>query len=121
MPQPIAPDLVYHLITVAAPDSSPDGRKLAFVKSWVDRETMEPRSQGQMMDLDKGETVPFSQGTRDARPQFPPDGEPLALLRPDGKGKPQVWLMNVSGGEAWQLTRAPGGVTEYAWAPDSQR
>ena len=120
MPNRITPDLVYQLITIADPYLSPDGRRLAFVKSWVDREAMETRSQIQMIDLDTGRAVPFTQGTRDGSPQFSPDGLTLALLRRDSKDRPQVWLMNANGGEAWQLTRVPGGVTEYAWAPDSR-
>ena len=120
MPQPITPDLIYKLIGVASPDLSPDGRRLAFVKSWVDTDSMEERSQVQMLDLPEGVPAPFTQGSRDGNPLFAPDGTTLAFLRRDDQDRRQVWLIGANGGEARQLTEAPGGVTELAWSPDSR-
>ena len=51
MSSPIAPDMVRHLKTVADPSLSPDGSRLAFGLSWVDRDTLEPRSRIMMMRL----------------------------------------------------------------------
>ena len=33
----------------------------------------------------------------------------------------QVWLLNREGGEAERITNLPGGVSQYAWSPDSKR
>jgi len=49
---------------------------------------------------------------RARHPQFSPDGEALAYLD-DG----QVWMVSFSGGEPWQLTGLPGGISECDWAP----
>ena len=73
-----------------------------------------------MLELPDGEPVTFTQGTRDGSPLFSPDGETLAFLRRNDKDRRQVWLMGANGGEARQLTRAPGEVTELAWSPDSE-
>ena len=62
----------------------------------------------------------FTHGPSDSSPRFAPDGRQIAFLRPDVKGRPQLWLIPLSGGEARQLTRAPGGVTDFAWSPGSQ-
>ena len=51
MPAPITADLVYELVSVGSPSLSPDGSRLAFVRSRVDRESMKTRSQIMVMDL----------------------------------------------------------------------
>ena len=54
-----------------------------------------------------------------AVPRSRPDGASVAFLRPDDRGRRQIWLISAHGGEANQLTCEPGGVTEFAWSPDS--
>ena len=120
MSRPIAPDMIYELIAVSEPSLSPDGARLAFVRSRVDKETMESRSQIMMMSPPGAEPVPFTGGDRDAGPRFAPDGGTLAFLRSDDAGTRQLWLIPVSGGESQKLTTCPGGVREFAWSPDAR-
>ena len=119
MPAPISPELVYNLVSVGAPSLSPDGSKLAFVRSHVDRESMKTRSQVLVMELASGETAPFTSGTSDSSPRFSPDGQHLAFVRPDDDGNSQIWTMPTGGGEAHKLTDVHGGITDIAWSPDS--
>ena len=120
MSKPISADIVYQLVSVASPSLSPDGSRLAFVRSRVDRQSMETRSQIMMRDMATGETAPFTNGTRDSNPRFSPDGRHLAFVRPDDGGKSQLWTMPTGGGEASRLTDVPGGITDVAWSPDSR-
>jgi dipeptidyl aminopeptidase/acylaminoacyl peptidase len=120
MTSPIMPDYIYSLTSVSAPSLSPDGSRMAFVRSRVDRETMETRSQVMMMALPEGEATPFTGGPSDGTPRFSPDGESLAFTRPDADGGQQLWMIPTSGGEGLRLTSVPGGVTEPAWSPDSR-
>jgi dipeptidyl aminopeptidase/acylaminoacyl peptidase len=121
MSHPIGPDAIYHLVSVTDPHLTPDGERLAFVRSWIDRETMEGRSHIMLMTLSDRRTEVFTQGRYDAHPRFSPDGRHLAFLRQDDKRQRQIWLMPVQGGEARQLTHAAGGVAEFAWSPEGQR
>ncbi len=121
MGQPISPDLVYHLKTVADPCLSPEGSRLAYTLAWVDQDRMDSCSRIMMLHLATGETVPFTQGARDAAPKFAPNGSVLAFLRADQQGPRQVWLMGADGGEARPLTGAPGGVIDFVWSPDSRQ
>ena len=119
MSSPITPDLIYELITVGAPALSPDGSHAAFVRSKVDKESMETRSRIALMDLSSGDSAPFTAGPKDSAPRFSPDGARMAFIRPDSLGRQQLWTMPTRGGEAERLTDVPGGVTDVAWSPDS--
>ena len=119
MPSSITPDLVYELVSVASPSLSPDGSRVAFVRSHVDQKSMETRSQIIVLVLASGESAPFTSGTSDSSPRFSPDGLHLAFVRPDDAGKSQIWVMPTSGGEARKLTDVPGGITDVSWSPDS--
>ena len=116
---PIAPDHIYRLTVVSDPSLSPDGTRLLFVRSRINREEMETRSQIMMMELPGAETRQFTSGTRDGGPRFSPNGELIAFLRADDQERRQVWLIPTAGGEARQLTTLPGGVAELDWSPDS--
>jgi dipeptidyl aminopeptidase/acylaminoacyl peptidase len=120
MPSAITPEAIYDLTTVSAPSMSPDGTRLAFVRSRVDRDRMDDRSEIMMMSLPGGESYAFTQGERDGVPRYSVDGEQIAFIRPDDKGRKQLWTMPVSGGEPRRLSDVPGGVSEHAWSPDSR-
>ena len=120
MSSPITPDVIFQLTTVSDPTLSPDATRLAFAKAKVDKAKIESRSQIMMMALPDGTPVPFTQGAKDGTPRFSPDGTTVAFLRPDDKDRRQLWLIPSSGGEAEQLTKVPGGVTEFSCSPDSR-
>jgi dipeptidyl aminopeptidase/acylaminoacyl peptidase len=62
----------------------------------------------------------------ESQSRWSPDGRYLAFLASRGddeekKNGAQVWLLDRSGGEAQKLTDVKGGVSDYAWSPDSKR
>ena len=58
----------------------------------------------------------------ESTPRWSPDGRYLAFLsgRQEGKGA-QIWLLDRRGGEAQRVSQLRGGVSEFAWSPDSKR
>ena len=119
MPSPITPDLIYDLTGYSSPSLSPGGGSLAFAKSKVSKAEMKTRSKIMLMSLPQGDASAFTQGPSDGSPRFSPDGETIAFLRADEKGRAQIWTISVSGGEARQVTRMPSAVSEFAWSPTS--
>ena len=119
MPNPITPDIIYELTSYSSPTLSPQGSLLTFAQSRVDKESMKADSRIMLTELDEGTARPFTQGPKDSAPQFSPDGKSLAFLRPDEKGRAQIWTINIDGGEATQATGSEGGVVEFSWSPSS--
>ena len=119
MLNPILPNIVYQLTTVSEPSLSPDGKSLAFTRSSIDKTTMANYSQIMLMALPDGDPVPFTRGGKDTAAKYSPDGQTMAFFRRDDKDRRQVWLIAVSGGESRQLTHLRGGISEFAWSPDS--
>ncbi len=121
MATPILPDHVYDLVDVSSPDVSPDGLWVVFVKTAIDRKEMTVCSQVMRQKLPDGNPSVFTAGPKDGLPKFAPDGHTLGFLRPDQKGKRQVWVIASNGGEARQVTSLIGGVRDFAWSPDATR
>ena len=124
MSSPISPDSVYQLKSVADPALSPDGQRLAYALSWVERTDggdVETLSRLTMVELDGGTEQEFTQGNKDTAPKFSPDGNLLAFLRATGPEGRQVWVINAAGGEARQITKSAKGVTDFGWSPTGDR
>ena len=118
-------DDLLRLADVAEPAFSPDGEYLAYSVTTNDLERDRPTTDLWRVRWDGSERRALSQ-TPDAdewQPEWSPDGKWIAFLsdRGDEDSTTQVWVMPAVSGEAEKLTDFPGGVSDYAWAPDSRR
>jgi dipeptidyl aminopeptidase/acylaminoacyl peptidase len=130
----------YNLAAVAEPDFSPDGKTVVYSVTRNDKAEDE-----QFSDL---WVVPWAGGaprqlteTEDVsewQPEYAVDGRSVLFLsdkgvpkekRPDDKDDDeededddtQLWLMSANGGAARRVTSIPGGISDYALAPDGAR
>ncbi len=120
----ITPDVVYEIGSPTAATISPDGIKAVYAISRPDRESHEYSNTLWMMDLDGDKTskrIPsqLTRGYSDVSPRFSPDGTAVAFIRDDLGGTKQIWVLQMSGGEAKVITCIPGGVRDFVWKPDS--
>jgi dipeptidyl aminopeptidase/acylaminoacyl peptidase len=114
----ITPDHIFDLTSVSEPSLSPDGSTLVFVKITVDRETMTRESRIMVSSQPFDEKSALTDGTSDSSPTISPDGAKVAFLRSDERGKKQICMSDLSGGEPRQVSDLPGGTSEPAWSPN---
>jgi len=120
------PEDLYRIVWIEDAQISPDGRRVAVVRKWMNAEHDHYRSEIWLAETVGGEPRRFTAGPReDSHPRWSPDGHWLAFLSNRGANgggeKKQIWLLPVSGGEARRLTVQAEGVSSFAWAPDSLR
>jgi dipeptidyl aminopeptidase/acylaminoacyl peptidase len=116
------PEDLYAITWVGECDISPDGSRVAFVATRMDREADDYRSAIWVVPSD-GSTEPmqFTAGTKkDGSPRWSPDGRWLAFLSERGEEKPQLYVMPSDGGEGRPLTKLPFGAGVPVWSPDSR-
>ena len=119
--RPMTPDDLYAITWLSECHLSPDGTRVAFVATRMDRERDEYRSAVWVVDTRGGEPRPFTAGTtRDRSPRWSPDGRWLAFVS-ERDGKPQLYVMPADGGEPARLTDERNGVTDPVWSPDGTR
>ena len=120
--RPMTLDDLLTLVRVSDPQLSPDGSWVAFVRTETDPKTLKRNADVWLVPADG--SAPPRPLTRnemsDTAPCFSRDGKTLAFLS-TRSGSAQVWLLDLSGGEARKLTDVPGGVgAPLAFSPDGQ-
>jgi len=105
---------------VSDPQISPDGTLIAFVLQHNNVEQNTTGSSIWLVSSAGGKNNPprqLTSGTyHDTTPRWSPNGQTIAFLS-DRTGTPQLYLLPMYGGEAWQISSLRQGITEYSWHP----
>jgi len=108
--------------TVQEAAISPSGRNVAFTVRRGGGNGTAHRPQLYVAST-SGRTAP-RRLTRDPRgasqPAWGPDGTWITFVRPVD-GTPQLFILSLNGGEAYQLTDAPHGATHPKWGPQGEQ
>jgi dipeptidyl aminopeptidase/acylaminoacyl peptidase len=123
--RPITEMDLFKFVWVGEARVSPDGTQAAYVRVTVNQKDDNYDTAIWVVPTD-GSTPPraLTSGTRDSSPRWSPDGRRLAFVRaPQKEGRPQpaqIFLLDMAGGEARQLTNVPRGAGSPAWSPDGR-
>ncbi|UIP00068.1 S9 family peptidase [Halobaculum sp. CBA1158] len=117
---------VRDLATPSDPRVSPDGERVAFVRTEPDGDDSYESTVYLVPTDGSGDArrLTLAEGT-DAEPRFSPSGDRLAFTSTRGKDDDtqQLWLLPLDGvgGEAERVTDVVGGVSGIEWSPDGSR
>lgn len=116
----IAPEDLSRFRLASSPQVSPDGRRIVFVVRDVGPKN-EYVTNLWMVSSRGGSARPFTDGRRDSRPRWSPDGTRIALIRASDKRRPQIYVIEADGGEAIPLTSFPeGSIGQFRFAPNGK-
>lgn len=125
---PVKASDLFEIRQIGSLVASPDGQRVAYTVTQAvregsgDKETAGYRTHLWLVDVEGG-GVPraLTSGTASAsQPVWHPSGDTLAFVR-TADGAAQVWMMALSGGEAWRVTAVPGGAGSPRFSPDGRR
>ncbi len=121
-------DDLFKLKSVSDAQVSPEGNWVAYVVGTADTAKDRRDNDLWMVSWDGSQQIRLTStpDSSEGTPRWSPNGKYLAFIASRGdeeekKKGAQVWLLNRAGGEAQKLTDIKGGVSDYAWSPDSKR
>jgi dipeptidyl aminopeptidase/acylaminoacyl peptidase len=105
------------IVRLADPQIAPDGKSIALVVSRTNFD--ENRYDPQLVLVDvatRGQRVLTRDRRGVSQARWSPDGSKLAFLA-NVDNRAQIFVLPMNGGEAWQVTKSPTGIQQYAWRP----
>lgn len=122
MTNPFVAEDLFKMNLLGSPRLSPSGDKCVFV---VTRLLEEENAYTSALWLYDGKcarqvtNLAQKQSGRDGSPRWSPDGESIAFIS-NRSLKSQVWVLGLRGGEAFQVTDLPKGVSDMRFSPDGK-
>src|SRR5438067_2557072 len=99
-------DQIGKIVRVADPQIAPDGKSIAVVVSHANYEENRYDPELTLIDIaTKSQRVLTHDRRGVAQPRWSPDGTRLAFLA-TVDARPQVFVLSLAGGEAWQVTKS---------------
>jgi len=120
--RPMVIDDLLRFERVAEPSLSPDGKWVAYQLTKNDIEKRESQTAIYIVAAD-GKTPPralTNSGKKDSRPRFSPDSRSI-VFQSNRSGSMQLWIIDILGGEARQLTTLTTEASNAVWSPDGQK
>ena len=104
---------------VTDPQIAPDGKSLAVVVTKPDYENDLNLSELALVDIASGKTRSLTHNRKTASfPRWSPGGDRLAFLAADEEKHNQIFVLEMNGGDALQVTKSPTSIQQFVWKPD---
>jgi dipeptidyl aminopeptidase/acylaminoacyl peptidase len=119
--RPMTVDDLYRFQRVSDPQISPDGAQVVYVVGTITDPGKNKSKANLWLAATDGKTPPRQLTTTDKKDSYPrwsPDGKRILFESTRSVGEPQLWTIDVGGGEARQLTRISTGAGNALWSRD---
>ncbi|HVS36666.1 MAG TPA: S9 family peptidase [Gemmataceae bacterium] len=121
--RPMKIDDLFAFKRVSDPQISPDGKTVVYVVGEVDFAANKISSSLWLAASD-GKSEPKrltnAAGKKDGHPRWSPDGKRI-LFESNRSGESQLWVIDLDGGEARQLTTISTGASDAVWSRDGKQ
>ncbi|MDB5042376.1 MAG: peptidase prolyl oligopeptidase active site domain protein [Candidatus Eremiobacteraeota bacterium] len=116
----VVPEDLFKMAAVSAATISHDGKHVAFVVTRADLAKNGYLSSIWIASADGTHVAQSTRGEHDGEPAWSPDDRTLAFTAARG-GPPQIFALEMAGGEARQVTHAKDGASGPTWSHDGKR
>lgn len=115
--QGIQPEDLYDLKSIVDPQLSPNGLELVYIQTHIDKKENDYVSNMYYIHLQEKQPIQWTFGKgKTSSPTWSPDGSKIAFVS-TRTGKPQLYVLSKTGGEAKQLTNCKHGISNPVWSP----
>ena len=98
---------------------SPDGKRIAYVRTGYDIMTDKARRSVWVVDVATGVQQPLVASSASS-PRWSPDGDRVAYVASEDGGKPQLFVRWLGSGASARITGLPESPSALAWSPDGR-
>lgn len=120
--RPMKVDDLFRFQRVSDPQISPDGKLVVYVLTNVDLAGNKTTASLWLSPTDRSQPRALSNpsaGKKDRHPRWSPEGKHILFESTRGDST-QLWVIEISGGEARQLTSISTEATNGIWSPDGK-
>lgn len=107
--------------SLSNPSISPDGRRIVFTRSWIDKINDQTRSNIWIIEADGSRLRQLTSGDwKDTSPVWSPDARKLAFIS-DREGREQLYVLYLDTREVARLTNLERAPQNPVWSPDGKK
>lgn len=116
----LKPRDLYEIKRVGEADVSADGRWLVYGVKRLDEKEDRSLTDLYLCNLATLESKRITNSGKDSAPRFAPDGKRIAFIS-GRQGQKKIYILDLAGGEAWQLPTQEAVGSDLLWFPDGKR